>query len=108
MDSNLSDLFQSGKQSIAVRPINCSIVGSDDQFKLWCWILNKSDKYFSVKIGKGETIDDLKEAIKNKEEPELDHLAAGSLLLWKVSLSYWRVSMRISDILEAISTHSFF
>jgi hypothetical protein len=52
-------------------------------------------------------VDELRKAIKKAEEPELDHLAAGSLVLWKVSASSWPVSMRISDIREAILTHSF-
>ena len=34
-----------------------------------------------------KAVDDLKEAVKKKKEPELDHLAADSLVLWKVSAS---------------------
>jgi hypothetical protein len=52
-------------------------------------------------------VGDLKQRIKHEKEPELDHLAADSLDIWKVSASSWRVSKRISDILEAISTYSF-
>jgi Crinkler effector protein N-terminal domain len=108
MDSNLFDLSKHGKQSLVVRPINHSTIGSDDQFKLWCWILNKSDRHFSVKIGKGETVDDLKKMIKDQKKHALAGIDADTLDIWKVSASSWRVSMRISDILEAISTHSFF
>jgi hypothetical protein len=106
MGSNLSDPSQS-KQLIAVRPINRSIFGSDDKFKLFCWILNKSNAPFPVNIAESETVGDLKERVKKGKEPELDHLAADSLVLWRVSLS-WRVSMGISYIRVAILTYSFF
>ncbi|KAF8230515.1 hypothetical protein L208DRAFT_121499 [Tricholoma matsutake] len=68
MDSNLSELSK-----------------TDDMFKLFCWILNKSDSPFSVEIGKSKTVDHLKKAIKKEKEPELDHLAAPSLDIWKLS-----------------------
>jgi hypothetical protein len=61
---------------------------------------------FSVNIGESETVDDLKKVIKKEKEPELDHLAPNSIVIWKVRFS-WRVPMRISDIREAIPTHSF-
>jgi hypothetical protein len=41
-------------------------------------------------------------------EPKLDHLAADRLDIWKVSTSSWHVSIRRSDVPEAVSTHSFF
>lgn len=88
-------------------PVNCSIIGSDDVLKLFCWVLNGSNKPFSVTIGGSETVDDLKKVIKKEKEPELDHLAADRIILWKVSTFSWRVLMRISDIREAIPTHSF-
>jgi hypothetical protein len=52
-------------------------------------------------------VDDLKKAIKKENEPELDHLAAHSFVLWKVSTFSWCVLMSISDIRAAVLTHSF-
>jgi hypothetical protein len=40
-------------------------------------------------------VDDLKEAIKKKNEPELDHLAATALNIWKVGESSW---CKVDDI----------
>jgi hypothetical protein len=107
MDSNLSDPSQS-KQSIAVRPINRSIFGSDDKFNLFCWILNKSDSPFSVEIEMNKTVDALKKRIKKEKEHALAGIDADTLDIWKVSLSSWRVSMGISYIRVAILTYSFF
>ncbi|KAF8223258.1 hypothetical protein L208DRAFT_1317770, partial [Tricholoma matsutake] len=50
---------------------------SDDKFKLFCWILTKSAMPFSVKIEKGETVDDLKKAIKKM--PWLASTPTGSI-----------------------------
>jgi len=40
---------------------------------------------FSVKISREETVDVLKKAIKQENAPELDHIAANRLDIWKVS-----------------------
>ncbi|KAM6503857.1 hypothetical protein JOM56_000800 [Amanita muscaria] len=72
MDSNLSDLSQSSRQS-AVRP-----------FKLFCWVV-KSDNPFSVKIGKSQTVDDLKQAIKMKKEHAFAGIDYDTLDIWKLS-----------------------
>lgn len=87
--------------------INRSIICSDDKFKFGCWILNTSDRYFSVEIGTSKEVGDLKKRIKKEMKPKLDHLPAVELDIWKVSASSWHVSMRMSDIWVAISTHSF-
>lgn len=39
---------------------------SDDEFSLFCCVLNTSDPPFSVNIGKDKVVDNLKEAIKKK------------------------------------------
>jgi len=65
-----------------------------------------SDRPFSVKIGKSETVDGLKKAIKKEKKHALVGIDADTLNIWKVSAS-WLVSMRGSDILEAILTDSF-
>ena len=66
-------------------PVNCSIIGSDDELDLFCWVLNGSKAPFSVTIGERRTVDRLKKVIKKDMEPELDHWAASSITLWKVS-----------------------
>ena len=52
--------------------------------KIFCCILG-SDRLFPVDITEDQTVGDLKEAIKKKKEPDLDHLPADALDLWKVS-----------------------
>jgi hypothetical protein len=52
------------------------------EFKLFCWVLNRSTSPFSIRIPKSETVGHLKQAIKAKME--LDGLAS-DLVLWKVS-----------------------
>ena len=85
MNSGLSDISKSGKQSTAAMPVNCLIIGSDDKLDLFCWVLNGSKAPFSVMIGEHQTVDRLKKVIKKDMEPELDHWAASSITLWMVS-----------------------
>jgi Crinkler effector protein N-terminal domain len=54
--------------------LNCLVLGDDPS----C--------LFPVKIAATESVGILRDAIKDKKKPELDHVAAGSLLLWKVSI----------------------
>jgi hypothetical protein len=62
-----------------------------DTLLLNCWVLgNDPKRVFTVKIGKKETVDDVKNVIKEEKKPELDHLAADSLQLWKVSELVYR------------------
>jgi hypothetical protein len=84
MDSNLSDLSQSGKQSEEVRSLDHSIIGSDDKFKLFCWILRKSNRAFPINIGKSETVGDLRAAIKKEKEHALVGIDSDTLIIWKV------------------------
>jgi hypothetical protein len=44
------------------------------------------NRIFAVKIAPTETVGALKEAIKEKKEPALDHLSADALGLWNVSI----------------------
>jgi Crinkler effector protein N-terminal domain len=73
-------------KSAIIRPINHSIIDSDDKFDLWCWILTKSDKAFSVEIGMSKTVDQLKNEIKKKEYA-LARIDPDTLDIWKVNLS---------------------
>ncbi|KIM77666.1 hypothetical protein PILCRDRAFT_90986 [Piloderma croceum F 1598] len=84
MDSNLSDLSQSSKQSEVVRPLNHSIISSDDKFKLFCWIFRKSKGAFLINIGKSETVGDLKVAIK-KEKEHIVGVNTNTFNIWKLS-----------------------
>jgi len=51
-----------------------------------CWILNKSDRYFSVEIGIGKEVEDLKKRIKEEKKHALDGIDADRLDIWKLSL----------------------
>ncbi|KAF8228979.1 hypothetical protein L208DRAFT_1402812, partial [Tricholoma matsutake] len=54
-----------------------------DKFKLFCWILNTSSP-FPVLIEKGETVDDLKKAIKKELEHALVGIDTNRLDIWKL------------------------
>ena len=57
-------------------------------FALNCMLLNDDPtKVFTVKVPESENVSILKELIKAKKAPHLDHLAASDLILWKVRLS---------------------
>jgi hypothetical protein len=54
---------------------------------LLCYV--RGDKYkqaFTVKIKEGESVADLKKAIKEEQSPIFDHVTANSLALWRVSI----------------------
>ena len=53
--------------------LNCLVVGDDP------------DRIFTVKILKTENVSILKDLIKEKKAPHLDHVAASDLDLWQVS-----------------------
>jgi hypothetical protein len=57
----------------AVRTLRCLVEGRPSSFK--------------VTVPVDGDIDDMKEAIKLQEQPELDNLSAGSLNLWKVRIN---------------------
>lgn len=59
-------------------------IGSDNEFKLFCCIIDKYYDPFPVNIAQSETVGDLKQYIKNLC-PELKFLAYDSLTLFKVS-----------------------
>jgi len=71
MDSNLSNSSQSSNQSGVFRPVNHSIIGSDDKLKLFCWVLHKSNGAFSVNIGKHNIVADLRAVVKKAKEHAL-------------------------------------
>jgi hypothetical protein len=79
MDSNLSNSSQRGKQSEVFKPVNHSIIGSDDKFKLFCWVLHECNGAFSVNIWKSETVADLKTMIQT-----LIGISPDILHIWKV------------------------
>jgi len=49
-----------------------------------CWILGGTTS-FPVEILPSENIGQLKDAIKKKKEPVLNHIAADQLEIWKVN-----------------------
>jgi hypothetical protein len=55
--------------------------------QLNCWVLGDDvSKVFPIEIPSTKSVGILQKAIKNEKKPELDHLAASSLTLWKVSI----------------------
>jgi hypothetical protein len=78
-DTNLSDLFKSA----AVIPTKL-IIGSDDKFKLFCWVLGAFGAPFPVDIDARKTVGDLKNAIKKVKVHAFAEIDAGTLDLWKV------------------------
>ena len=105
MNSGLSEISQSSKQSTVAMPVHCSIIGSDDELDLFCWILNDSKALFSVAIGECWMVDHLKKVIKKDMEPDIGLLAPSHSGGW--ACFSWYVPIGISDIREAIPTHSF-
>jgi hypothetical protein len=52
-----------------------------------CWVHGEDiSQIFQIHIANTESVSMLKEVIKDKKKPELDHVAASSLTLWKVSI----------------------
>jgi Crinkler effector protein N-terminal domain len=55
--------------------------------QLNCWVFGDDiTQVFPIKIVNTESVGTLKEAIKDKKQPVLDHVTADSLTLWKVSV----------------------
>jgi len=52
--------------------LNCFVLGDDE------------DKVFTVKVPKTDNVSILKDEIKKKKAPHLNHIAASDLDLWKV------------------------
>jgi hypothetical protein len=74
-------------KQLAVRQEHRSNIASDDELTLGCSIPSMSDEPFPVDIKKGKLVGHLKGEIKKVLEPELNHLTARSLVIWKVSIS---------------------
>jgi len=66
--------------------LNCLVVGDDP------------DRIFTVKIPKTENISILKDLIKEKKAPHLDHVAASDLDLWQVSFPIDNLEMELGNI----------
>jgi Crinkler effector protein N-terminal domain len=55
---------------------------------LFCWILDVSDRSFSVSIEETRTVDNLKEEILTKKSATFANIEADQLRLWKVSSTF--------------------
>ncbi|KAF8662782.1 hypothetical protein AX14_007009 [Amanita brunnescens Koide BX004] len=55
------------------------------KFELWCWILTKSVRLFSVEIGMSKTVDKLIKEIKKDNDHTLAGIDASLLNIWKLS-----------------------
>ena len=66
-----------------------------------CSILGPNvDNAFTVKISRGETVDTLKDVIKEKNALKLDHIAAHELDVWKVA-QYSRSTLPLTPQYDA-------
>ena len=55
-------------------------------FLLNCFVLgDKEDNVFTVEISKNKNVSILKDEVKKKKAPHLNHVAASDLELWEVS-----------------------
>lgn len=54
--------------------------------KLFCWILGKSERPFSVDVAHEDTVDDLKEEVMKKNSHALAGLDAVQLTIYKFSI----------------------
>ena len=99
----MSGVFESGKPTVAVKPVDYSDISSDNEFKLGCWFIHQSTTPFVVIVKKNATVHELKILIKKENEHPLP---AHSLDVWKVNM-FWHVSMMRPNILKAILAHSF-
>jgi hypothetical protein len=55
---------------------------------LFCWILNVSDRSFSVSIEETRTVDNLKKLIVKEKSTTFANIEADQLTLWKVSSTF--------------------
>jgi hypothetical protein len=76
--------------------INCLLLGSD------------SSEVFEVKILKTEKVSFLKDLIKEKLSPRLNHVAASELTVWKVSLPADTITpeLTVDDVESCQKLHS--
>jgi len=60
----------------------------NDTLTLFCLVNGDvpTDRVFSVKILRTNTVDELKKLIKTEKSPEFDDIVADSLMLWKVDI----------------------
>jgi hypothetical protein len=77
-------------------------------FALNCLLLNDdAEQVFTAKIHKSENVSVLKDLIKEKKSPHLDHLAASDLILWKVRSLPICLNLESDPIFVAGGTNSF-
>lgn len=55
---------------------------------LFCWILDVSDRSFSVSIEETQTVDNLKKVIVKEKSTTFANIEADQLTLWKVSSTF--------------------
>ena len=68
--------------------------------ELNCWVLgDSSDRIFYVQIANDKSVATLKDAIKEECQRQFHHVAANTLVLWKVSISdIHNLPEKVSDI----------
>ncbi|KAF9922893.1 hypothetical protein BGZ67_010221, partial [Mortierella alpina] len=77
---------------------------TDNLLTLFCLVDGEAtSNAFSVKVSSSDTVDDLKELIKNKKAPEFDDIAVDRLTLWRVSIPMTRDNDELPILFNNIS-----
>jgi len=67
-----------------------------DMLTLYCWVMgDETQRCFPIEILHGKDVSILKKAIKEEKTPQLDHLPADALTLWKVSIPVEEIDTRL-------------
>ena len=73
-------------------------------WKLNCSILGPAvNRVFGIQITTDSTVDDLKDAIKEKNKNTLKHIDAGQLDIWKVNYTAQCAAYAIGDISDVFA-----
>ena len=79
--------------------IQTAALDSTQLLSLNCYLLGDNVKrYFIVKIEEDETVSILKDLIKEKKAPHLDHVSASDLDIWKVDLPILNLKKGLDEI----------
>jgi hypothetical protein len=64
-----------------------STISTSANLELNCLVFGDPERLFTVSVANNDKVSKLQKAIRVEKEPELDHLPADALKLWKVNVS---------------------
>ncbi|KAF9922108.1 hypothetical protein BGZ67_010720, partial [Mortierella alpina] len=80
---------------------------TDNLLTLFCLVDGEAtSNAFSVKVPLSDTVDDLKEVIKNKKPVDFEHVDANNLTLWRVAHPVIAANKHQPVLLNAIDSHT--